>query len=122
MPELSPIDYERAAENLRQERETFDQRKRQDSRWFLLRLTMGYCSIVLLASIMVFSAWVLLNAKDFSPAVVTSAGAALFVDVLGLLVSVWKIALNPNFATKLGPVTQAVKAAAGKRQPDPQAG
>jgi hypothetical protein len=34
-----------------------------------------------------------------------SAGAALFVDVLGLLVGVWKIALNPGLATKLQPVT-----------------
>jgi len=120
MPDLGPIDFERASENLRQERETFDQRKRQDNRWFLLRLAMGYSSIVLLTSIMVFSAWVLLRAKDFAPSVVASAGAALFGDVLGLLISVWKIALNPNFTTKLAPVTQAVKISGGKRQADVQ--
>jgi hypothetical protein len=105
-PNLSPIDFERASENLRQERETFDQRKRHENRWFLLRLAMGYSSILLLASIMALSTYILLRAKEFPASVVASAGAALFVDVLGLLVSVWKIALNPDFTTKLAPVTQ----------------
>ena len=31
-----------AEEQLRQERETFDQRKKQDARWFVLRQTMGW--------------------------------------------------------------------------------
>ena len=41
----------------------------------------------------------------FPVGVVTTAGAALFVDVLGLLIAVWKIALNPDFHAKLSPIT-----------------
>jgi hypothetical protein len=69
---------------------------------------------------MVLSAYVMLKAKEFPAAVVTSAGAALFVDVLGLLISVWKIALNPGFATKLTPVTQVGRTSGSKGQVDAQ--
>lgn len=104
-PDLSPVVIERAIERLRQERETFNQHKAHEDRWFLLRLVMGYSSVLLLAAIMVVSSYVLLNNKLFPATVVTAAGAALFGDVLGLLVGVWKIALNPNFLAKLAPVT-----------------
>ena len=106
---FDPIELERAAEQLRQERETFDQRKRQDSRWFALRLAMGYVAVVLLPAIIVISSYVLARSGQFSAAVVASASGALFVDVVGLIVAVWKIVLNPTSATKLEPVTARSK-------------
>ncbi len=95
----------RAEEQLRQERETFDQQRRQDRLWFNLRLTVGYSSIALLGGIV--SACVLIIAHDpmFAPAVVLSATGVLFSDVLGLLVTVWKVVLNPGRLTRLAPVT-----------------
>ena len=105
--EATPILIARADEMLRQERETFDQKKNHEERWFRLRLTMGYASIALLAAIMAVCTFILFNASTFSAGVVTAAGSALFVDVLGLLLGVWKIALNPNFMATLSPVTKA---------------
>jgi hypothetical protein len=105
-PDLTPVVLARATEQLRQERETFDQAKQHEGRWFVLRLVMGYAAVLLLAAIMVVASYILFNALLFPTAVVTAAGAALFVDVLGLLIAVWKIALNPNFYARLGPVTQ----------------
>lgn len=105
--ELNPVILERASEQLRQERETFDQAKYHDQWWFFLRLAMGFSSIVLLVAVMVVSVYILFNNKEFPEAVVTAAGAALFVDVLGMLIGVWKIALNPNTVSKLAPTTQA---------------
>src|SRR4051794_488747 len=102
-PDLSPVVIERAIERLRQERETFNQHKAHEDRWFLLRLVMGYSSVLLLTAIMMISSYILLNNVHFPATVVTASGAALFVDVLGLLVGVWRIALNPNFLAKLGP-------------------
>lgn len=102
---IDPVMIERADEQLRQERETFDQRKWQESQWFKLRLFMGYSSVVLLTAIMFVSSYILLNASEFSDYVVAAAGSALFIDVLGLLIGVWKIVLNPAFITKLEPVT-----------------
>ena len=67
---------------------------------------MGFFSIILLAGIAIVATYILLNNKDFSTSVVNSAGVALFVDVLGLLISVWKIVLNPNSVTKLEPGTK----------------
>jgi len=103
--QITPVVVARATEQLRQERETFDQAKQHEGRWFVLRLVMGYAAVILLAAIMVVASYILFNAATFPTAVVTAAGAALFVDVLGLLVAVWKIALNPNFYARLGPVT-----------------
>ncbi len=99
------IERERAIESLRQQKETFEQMKKHESRWFALRLIMGYSSVILLAMIMVISCSVLFNSSLYPTSVVTVACTALFVDVLGLLTSVWKIVLNPSLITKLQPVT-----------------
>ena len=105
--ELNPVIVERASEQLRQERETFDQAKNHDHWWFVLRLAMGFSSIVLLVAVMVVSVYILFNNAEFPERVVTAAGAALFVDVLGMLIGVWKIALNPKTVSKLQPTTQS---------------
>jgi len=105
--ELNPVIVERASEQLRQERETFDQAKSQEQWWFILRLMMGFSSIILLVVVMVVSVYILFNHAEFPTAVVTAAGAALFVDVVGMLIGVWKIALNPKSVTKLQPTTQS---------------
>lgn len=105
--EINPIMIERASEQLRQERETFNQAKNHDQWWFMLRLVMGFSSVVLLIAVMVISVYILFKSSDFPLSVVTSAGAALFVDVLGMLIGVWKIALNPRSVSKLQPITQS---------------
>jgi hypothetical protein len=103
---VQPIEIERAMEQLRQEREVFEQRKAQEARCFSLRLTMGYVSVLLLFAVILICAAVLFNPERFSDFTVKSAAAALFVDVVGLLVAVWKIALKPDFLTKLEPETR----------------
>jgi uncharacterized membrane protein YqjE len=104
---LSPVMVERAAEQLRQEKETFDQQKRQEHLWFILRLSMGFSSIVLLSAVMIVSTYILFNNSGFPKEVIVAAGAALFVDVLGLLVGVWKIVLSPNSTARLQPVSSS---------------
>ena len=96
---------ERASEQLRQERETFDQIKLQQSRWFTLRLVMGFVAVVLLPAVMVVSGYVIFNPTQFPPWVLNAAASALFVDVLGILFAVWKVVLNPSSVTILEPVT-----------------
>jgi hypothetical protein len=97
----------RASEQLRQERETFDQRKKHESMWFVLRLIMGYASVLLLSVILIVASYIIFHSDRFSATVITAASAALFVDALGLVVAVWKIVLNPDFYASLSPVTQA---------------
>src|SRR5450759_4351009 len=104
--DITPIQIERAMEQLRQEREVFDQRKIQEARWFILRLIMGYSSVLLLFAVIIISAIVLFNSQKFPEFTVKAAGAALFADVVGLLVGVWKIVLKPDFITKLTPETK----------------
>ncbi|MEQ8690199.1 MAG: hypothetical protein RIC89_05095, partial [Pseudomonadales bacterium] len=104
-----PVDASQLAtieERLRQERETFDQRKEQEGRWFSLRLRMGYTAVVLLPTVAIICGYILLNSNTFPAAVVTSAGAALFVDILGLVAAVFKLVFHERAVTKLEPVTE----------------
>jgi uncharacterized membrane protein YqjE len=101
----APLSIQRALERIRQERETFEQKKKHENRWFLLRLTMGFSSILLLSAVMVLCSVILLNPSVYSAGVVASAGVALFTDVLGLLIGVWKIVISPSSITQLEPVT-----------------
>lgn len=103
---LNSVRVERAIEQLRQERDVFNLRKKQESRWFLLRLTMGYASVALLVIVIIISSIILFNSGNFPVFTVQAAGAALFADVVGLLLGIWKIVLNPKFVTKLSPETQ----------------
>ncbi|MGH1363864.1 MAG: hypothetical protein ACRBF0_09930 [Calditrichia bacterium] len=103
--ELS-IKLERAMEQLRQEQEIFSLRILQDSRWFILRLIMGYSSVFLLFAVLLLCTYILFNKEFFPESVVISAGATLLADVIGLLLGVWKIVLKPDFMTKLTPETK----------------
>jgi hypothetical protein len=108
------IALEREAERLRQERETFNQQKLQDSRWFLLRLTMGSVAVVLFPAIMLICTWIIFHNKDFSSATVTVATTGLLGDSLGLIVAVWKLVLGARGPERLAPVTQP-QARSGRR-------
>ncbi|MGB4580289.1 MAG: hypothetical protein WBI91_00250 [Coriobacteriia bacterium] len=104
------MSLERIRERLRQDRETFDQHKAHEDRWFTLRLVMGYSSAAMLVVFLVASALVIFNAESFPSEIVKAAGAAFFVDALGLVISIWKIVFNPDFMTKLAPITQLADA------------
>ena len=92
-------------EAIRQQRETFDQHKHQDRLWFALRLVMGYSSVVLLLSILVLCAEILIYTRHYPEFVVRAASVTLFADVIGLIFSVWKVALSPSAYSRLHPVT-----------------
>ncbi len=96
----------KAAEALRQQNETFEQRKKHDRQWFKLRLAMGYSAMVILIGVAIILGFILVNFNKYPDKIVSWAGPALFVDILGLVLTIWKIVLNPNFSTKLEPVTK----------------
>lgn len=98
-------------EAVRQQKETFEELKRQNRQWFALRLTMGYSAVVLLLGVLVICATVLFGAHSYPQFVVKAASVALFADVVGLLVAVWKFALNPSFHNRLHPVTSSAEIA-----------
>jgi hypothetical protein len=102
---MDAIALARAEEQLRQERETFDENRRQGRRWFVLRLIVGYTSVLALISIMATCLYVLMNNASFPSSVVVTASATLFGDVLGLVITIWKVVINPGAAPTLTPVT-----------------
>jgi hypothetical protein len=93
-------------EYLRQVRETFDQRKKQDGRWNALRLVMGWIAVALLPGVAITSGWIIFHNRDFTAATVTVATSALLVDAVGLVISVWRIVLGSG-PVALGPVASS---------------
>lgn len=98
---------QREDERLRQERQTFDQHKSHENRWFTLRLTMGYAAVVVLLAVFGVCVLVFLNHAALPSVIVASASAAFFGVVVGLVVTVCKVPFNPDFMTQLAPVTQS---------------
>src|SRR5262245_64223105 len=101
---------EREREELRQEREAFQQQKGQATRWSILRLVMGYSAIALMVLILFGAFYILLRNDHFPSAVVASACGALFLDALGLLITIWKMVFNTSHPT-VAPITNS-------KQPD----
>ena len=94
----------RAREQLRQERETFHQAKSHGARWFTLRLAMGYAGIGLLLAIALVSGYILPHPASYAPATIVIAETTLLMDVLGLVVSIFKLVLQQGSAVPLKPV------------------
>jgi hypothetical protein len=99
------IVIQKASERLRQERETFEQKKFQDARWFILRMAMGILAVVIIPTLIVICVLIISNPHQATP-VKGLAASALLVDILGLAGAVWKIILSPPTVTQLTPVTQ----------------
>lgn len=104
--ESEAIALQRALERLRQERETFDQVKKHDNRWFGLRLAIGIVAVVVLPVIVGISGYVLVDG-GYSERIQQICAVALVGDVLALVGAVFKIVLNPASLTRLEPVTEA---------------
>lgn len=112
---MTPPDTEtqrvlRLEEQLRQERMVFDQTLGHAERWFTLRLRLGYIAAVLLPSFFVLASLLVINHTDYPTAVVTSASGALFMDVLGMVLAVWKLVLNPDSLPKAAPLINTADA------------
>jgi hypothetical protein len=103
--DIDAAELARATEQLRQESETFAQRKWQDRWWFLLRLSMGAMAVVLLPSIAGAALIILYQHSSFPASVVVTASSTLFVDVVGIILAIWKLVIGAGSVTQLAPVT-----------------
>jgi hypothetical protein len=83
--QLDAVALAQAEERLRQERELFDLRKAQDQKSFVLRLAIGWTTIVLFVAICAFCGFIVINNGDFNAGTVTVATSALLVEALGLI-------------------------------------
>lgn len=97
-------------ERLRQERELFDQRKKQDIRSFHLWIAMGWTAVVLFIAICAFSGFVIVNHAEFADGIVALAASALLVEALGLVATVWKAAIGSR-PKRLEPTTAPLQEA-----------
>lgn len=66
---------------------------------------------MLLLVVLTICAVILFSARPYPEFVIKAESATLFADVLGLLLAVWKFALNPSFHNRLHPITASPEAA-----------
>ena len=96
-----------AADRLRQEAATFDQQKVQADRWFAWRLAAAWIALIQWPVITGFCLWIIATSEHRSASVVIWASTALGGEILGLIVTVVRTAMNPSSMPKLNPVTPA---------------
>jgi hypothetical protein len=104
MDSHAAADLARLEERLRQQQETFDQKKTQDQMFFYLRMVIGVVAIVLFVAICAFCGYVLLNSRDFPAATTTAATTTLLVEALGIVGGIWKVIFGEG-PKELEPVT-----------------
>lgn len=83
-----------ANEQIRQEAAAFETQLRQYQLWMRARRAMLWTGVGLLPAVVLACSYVLLFHESFSSTVVATAGAALFVDSLGIVGAVWKGAMS----------------------------
>lgn len=69
---------------------------------------MAVVAIVMLPTIAVVCSTIILT-ETYSAAVVTAASGALFVDILGIVATTWKLVLQQGGNRDLSPVTTRVE-------------
>ena len=96
---------ERAAERLRQERETFAIRKGQSIAWFVLRFATGATLLGIAVGVFAVSAHVLLAPAGYSTGAVVSSAIAMMLDLLAIGGTALIALLKPESQPGLEPVT-----------------
>ncbi|GEM_PF-6708407 len=77
-----------------EKRAVFERTERQKERWFILQLVMGYIALALLPIVVFFAGFVICNHATFPDFVVAAASVALFTNVVGSFVVLWKFILR----------------------------
>jgi hypothetical protein len=99
-----PLAERKAVQRLSQEQATFEQKKLQDARWFILRMAMGILAMLIIPTMIVLC--VLIISDPHQDMIVKRlAASALLVDILGLMCAVWRVILNPASVSQLAPIT-----------------
>lgn len=108
-----------ASEQLRQEKEAFDQAKLQDAVWFGLKLVMGLAAVVLVVGIFCLCRYVALNPQIYGAGLAKVAISTLLVELLAAMVGMWRLVLSPKTLAPLRPATQVrpKPRSAAKRNP-----
>lgn len=92
-----------AQESIRQVREAFEMRKRQDYAWFIARYAMAWIAIGVIAGVCLFCTIVLHNHKDYPENIVTVAKVTFFVDLFGLFAHTWRLVFARQPSSSLEP-------------------
>ncbi|MAU99136.1 MAG: hypothetical protein CMP81_25185 [Fulvimarina sp.] len=90
---------------MRQESETFEERRHQSRGWFRLKLAVGITSIIVLMTVLFLCAYVILTPSKFPPGVYWVSVVGLLGDLLGISTLAWKVILAPDSGHTLGPTT-----------------
>jgi hypothetical protein len=103
-----------AQQQLRQEQETFEQRKKHDARWFVVRCAIGWVAVVTLPVILIAASLIVWHHSSFDVKTVNIATTALVVDALATAGSLYKLVLGDQGKQALTPVTRSTQSSRKK--------
>jgi hypothetical protein len=95
----------RAREQLRQEREAFEQAFRHDKAWFRLRLTMGYLGLGLMLAIFTLAMWILVQPHAYGPVPIGAAAVSIAGQAMAVGYNIVRLVLNQAKVDRLEPHT-----------------
>jgi hypothetical protein len=91
---------------LEQEKICFEESRKHYNRWNILKLVLGYSAIAILICIMFICGFIIFNYTKFSDEIILSCICALFIDIVGLMVSIYKIVLKENHISEFKQTTK----------------
>lgn len=96
----------RQREQLRQEREAFEQDRRHGASWFRLRLVIGYAVVLMLFVSASISSYILLHPGPYTKPIVGLAATMLLVDIVAMVAATFKLVLRREDSFRLKPITR----------------
>jgi hypothetical protein len=96
----------RDREQLRQEREAFEQVRRHGASWFRLRLIICYAIVLMLYVSGAVSSYILLHPVDYSAEILGVAATTLLVDMVAMAATTFRLVLRRDDAFRLKPITR----------------
>lgn len=73
----------------------FKLKLREENLWFMLKLVVGYTSVIIIFIVLIGCLFIIMNNSIFPDSITTSASHTLSASVLGISASIWKIIVNP---------------------------
>ena len=111
----------RSREQLRQEREAFEQAFRHGRAWFNLRLAMGYLGLTIMLAILALAIWVLVNSEAYGPLPIGAAALAMASQALVISYGIVRLVLQQADVVRIEPVTNGATDATPPRRPERRA-
>jgi len=91
---------------LEQEKICFEENKKHFIRWNILKLIMGYSALLILICVIFICGFIIINHSNFTEKVLIFSVSVLLLDLVLLMITIYKIVLKNNNIDDFKPITK----------------